>query len=119
MGYPEDTCARSGECQSRIGLANGTIVNGVTLATGNVIFVGSQSAPVRNGLYEMPASGAASRASWADSAAELAKDGVVFGEWNDYPATETIAGNVMFGRNGGIYAAAWSCLALRPARVLP
>ncbi len=54
------------------GLVNGTVLNGVTLATGNVVFLPYQTAPAQNGLYVVPAAGAASRAAWADAASELA-----------------------------------------------
>jgi hypothetical protein len=56
-------------------LENGDTLNGVTLATGNHVFLGSQTAPAENGIYTVVASGAASRASFADSAAELAAIG--------------------------------------------
>lgn len=53
-------------------LENGDTLNGVTLATGDHVFLGSQTDPKENGIYTVVASGAASRATWADSAAELA-----------------------------------------------
>ena len=53
-------------------LENGDTLNGVTLATGNHVFLGSQTAPAENGIYTVVASGAASRATFADAAAELA-----------------------------------------------
>lgn len=53
------------------GLVNGLTLNGVVLATGNFVFLGSQTNPAENGLYTVVASGAASRATFADSAAEL------------------------------------------------
>jgi len=56
-------------------LENGDTINGVVLATGNHVFLGSQTAPAENGIYTVPASGAASRATFADSAAELARIG--------------------------------------------
>lgn len=59
------------------GLENGDTLNGVTLATGNFVFLGSQSAPSQNGIYTVVSSGAASRASFADTAAELARIGFV------------------------------------------
>lgn len=61
-------------------LENGDTLNGVTLATGNHVFLGSQTAPAENGLYTVVASGAASRATFADSAAELAYIGFVLSE---------------------------------------
>lgn len=54
------------------GLTNGTVINGVTLVTGRYFFLPYQSAQAENGLYLIPAAGAASRATFADSAAELA-----------------------------------------------
>jgi hypothetical protein len=61
-------------------LENGDTLNGVTLATGNHVFLGSQTAPAENGLYTVVASGAAARATFADSAAELARIGFVITE---------------------------------------
>lgn len=52
-------------------LEDGDTLNGVTLATGDIVFLGSQTAPAENGLYTVVASGAASRSSYADTAAEL------------------------------------------------
>ena len=52
-------------------LENGDTLNGLTLATGNRVFLGSQTAPAENGIYVVAASGAASRATDADSAADL------------------------------------------------
>lgn len=54
-------------------LENGDTLNGVTLATGDRVFLGSQTAPAENGIYVVSASGAASRATDADTAAELAR----------------------------------------------
>ena len=54
-------------------LENGDTLNGVTLATADRVFLGSQTAPAENGIYVVAASGAASRATDADSAAELAR----------------------------------------------
>lgn len=54
------------------GLVNLTVLNGVTLATGNHVFLGSQTDTKENGLYTVVASGAAARATFADAAAELA-----------------------------------------------
>lgn len=61
-------------------LENGDTLNGVTLATGDVVFLGSQTDPAENGLYTVPASGAAIRAAFADSAAELAHIGFLISE---------------------------------------
>lgn len=62
------------------GLENGDTLNGVTLATGDHVFLGSQTAPAENGIYTVVASGPASRATFADSAAELANIGFVIQE---------------------------------------
>jgi hypothetical protein len=59
------------------GLVNGATVNGIVLATGDFVFLGSQTAPAQNGLYTVAAAGAASRAAFADSAAELDHIGFV------------------------------------------
>lgn len=61
-------------------LENGDTLNGVTLVTGNHVFLGAQTAPAENGIYTVVASGAASRAAFANSAAELAKIGFVIRE---------------------------------------
>lgn len=61
-------------------LENGDTLNGVTLATGDHVFLGSQTAPAENGLYTVPASGAASRATFANTAAELARIGFLIRE---------------------------------------
>lgn len=61
-------------------LENGDTLNGVTLATGDTVFLGSQTAPAENGLYTVPASGAAPRAGFADSAAELAHIGFLISQ---------------------------------------
>lgn len=61
-------------------LENGETLNGVTLATGDHVFLGAQTAPAENGLYTVVASGAASRASFANTAAELARIGFLVRE---------------------------------------
>lgn len=53
------------------GLANGTTHDGVTAVTGNRVIVKAQTAPAENGIYIVPASGAASRATDMDSWAEI------------------------------------------------
>lgn len=59
------------------GLVNAAVLNGVALVTGDHVFLGSQTLPAENGLYTVVAAGAASRAVFADSAAELAHIGFV------------------------------------------
>lgn len=61
-------------------LEDGDTLNGVTLATGDHVFLGLQTDPTANGIYTVVASGAASRATFADSAAELAQLGFVIQE---------------------------------------
>lgn len=74
-------------------IENGDTLNGVALATGDVVLLPGQSSGATvtitlpdgstitnspaNGFYTVPASGAASRSSFADSAAELSHIGVV------------------------------------------
>jgi len=53
------------------GLENGDVVDGVTLVTGDRVLLKNQSATEENGLYEVVASGAASRAVDANTAAEV------------------------------------------------
>lgn len=52
-------------------LENGDTIDGVTLATGNRVLVKDQSTASENGIYVVVASGAASRASDADSNDEV------------------------------------------------
>lgn len=54
--------------------ANGQVVDGITLVTGNLILLKNQSTQAENGVYTVNASGAPTRATWMDSAAEI--DGV-------------------------------------------
>lgn len=50
---------------------NGDLIDNVTLATGDRILVKNQAAPAENGIYVVAASGAPTRATDADSGAEL------------------------------------------------
>lgn len=52
--------------------ANGSTIDGVTLATGDRILIKNQAAAAENGLYTVNASGAPTRATDADTGAELA-----------------------------------------------
>lgn len=52
-------------------VVNGATVDGVTLATGDRILLKNQATPAENGIYIVAAAGAASRATDADSAAEV------------------------------------------------
>ncbi len=53
-------------------LENGDVVDGVTLVTGNRVLLTGQTAPAENGVYIVPASGAAARDTAFDTFAELA-----------------------------------------------
>jgi hypothetical protein len=53
------------------GLVNGATVDSVTVATGDRVGVPAQTSGAQNGIYIVPASGAASRATDADTAAEV------------------------------------------------
>ncbi|RWP64928.1 hypothetical protein [Mesorhizobium sp.] len=59
------------------GLVNGQTLNGVTVQTGLFYFIGSQTNPAQNGIYPGVAAGASARATFADSADELAHVGFV------------------------------------------
>lgn len=59
------------------GLANGTTHDGVTVATGELVFVAAQSAPAENGIYTVPAAGAASRHGDFDTWAEIVDGGPI------------------------------------------
>jgi hypothetical protein len=50
---------------------NGDVIDGVTLATGDRILIKNQTAPAENGIYTVNASGAPTRATDADTAAEI------------------------------------------------
>lgn len=52
-------------------LINGLVMDGVTLATGDRVLLKNQTAPAENGIYVVVASGAASRATDADTAAKV------------------------------------------------
>jgi hypothetical protein len=60
--------------------ANGSIIDGVTLATGDRILIKNQAAGAENGIYIVPASGAPARSSDADSGAELVNASVYVSE---------------------------------------
>jgi hypothetical protein len=51
--------------------ANGQVIDGVTLATGDRVLIKNQTTGSENGIYVVPASGAPTRATDADSGAEL------------------------------------------------
>lgn len=53
------------------GIANGTTHDGISAVTGDRVFVASQSAPAENGIYIVPVSGAATRATDMDAWTEV------------------------------------------------
>jgi hypothetical protein len=59
---------------------SGDTIDGVVLATGNRILVKNQAAPAENGIYVVAASGAPTRATDADSGAELVNASVYVSE---------------------------------------
>ena len=61
-------------------LENGDTVDGVTLATGDRVLVKNKSTGSQNGIYVVAASGAASRSTDCDTAAELTASFAVFVE---------------------------------------
>lgn len=59
---------------------NGDVIDGVTLATGDRILIKNQASATENGIYVVNASGAPTRASDADSGAELVNASVYVSE---------------------------------------
>jgi hypothetical protein len=60
--------------------ANSSVVDGITLATGNRILIKDQTTGSENGIYTVNASGAPTRATDCDTAAELTASFAVFVE---------------------------------------
>lgn len=60
--------------------ANGSVIDGVTLVTGDRILIKNQTAGAENGIYTVNASGAPTRATDADAASELTGGVAVFVE---------------------------------------
>lgn len=67
---------------------NGDAIDGVTLATGDRILIKNQAAPAENGIYTVNASGAPTRATDADSAAELVNATVYVSEGSTLADTQ-------------------------------
>lgn len=65
------TTTATGNVNLATGLTNGTTLNGITLRTGQGVLVKNQTNPAENGIYLVPASGAASRRADANTWAEL------------------------------------------------
>lgn len=94
------------------GLANGTTHDGVTVSTGDRVLVASQTLPEENGIYIVPASGAASRAADASTGPELVNATLIVSEGTlaadsqytcttDAPITLGTTGLVFTGTGGG------------------
>jgi hypothetical protein len=58
--------------------ANGSVIDGVTLATGDRILIKNQAAPAENGIYVVAASGAPTRSSDCNSTATYVSGSFVF-----------------------------------------
>ena len=63
--------ASTGNVVIASGLVNGTTIDGVAIATGDRVLLKNQSTGAENGIYLVPASGAASRTTDADTSAEV------------------------------------------------
>lgn len=75
---PAVRAATTGNGALSTAYANGQVVDGVTLATGNRILIKNQTTGSENGIYVVAASGAPTRATDADGAGELAPNVTVF-----------------------------------------
>lgn len=82
-------------------LENGDALDGVTLATGDRVLLKNQSTAAENGIYVVAASGAAVRASDADTAAELESAAVMVEEGSTNSATQWLQTAVNFTLNSG------------------
>lgn len=72
--------ASTGAITLATGAENGDSIDGVTLATGDRILLKDQAAPAENGIYVVAASGAPTRATDADSSADLVNAAVLVSE---------------------------------------
>ena len=72
--------ATTGNINLSNALENGDTLDGITLATGNKILVKDQTDATENGIYDVVASGAASRNTEFDTVAELAGQMVIVQE---------------------------------------
>jgi hypothetical protein len=87
--------------------ANGQTVDGVTLVTGNRILLKNQSAGAENGIYTVNASGAPTRASDADTSAELQGLAVMVQEGTTNQNTQwiqTVDGTITVGTTALVFA---------------
>lgn len=101
--------------------ANGSVIDGVTLSTGDRILIKNQTTASENGIYVVAASGAPSRASDADTGAELAQAAVFVREGTSQADAAFVCSNdgpivigttaitfVQFSSAGGVQAATTS-----------
>lgn len=84
---------------------NGDSIDGVTLATGNRILIKNQAAGAENGIYVVAASGAPTRASDADTSADIANMVVRVSEGtaNGDKAFQLITDNITLGTTALVY----------------
>lgn len=88
--------------------ANSSVIDGVTLATGDRILIKNQATGSENGIYTVNASGAPTRAVDADGTGEI-KDGtsVCVGEGTanaDKQFTQTVNGTITIGTTATVWA---------------
>lgn len=85
--------------------ANGQTVDGVVLVTGNRILLAGQTAGAENGIYTVNASGAPTRATDADTTAELRSAIVPVAEGTTYKDTwwQLITDNVTVGTTAQVW----------------
>jgi hypothetical protein len=88
--------------------ANGSVIDGVTLATGDRILLKNQSSGSENGIYTVNASGAPTRALDADGGSELGPNTTVLvseGTVNaDTAWTNTTNGTITIGTTATVWA---------------
>ena len=98
--------------------ANGQVVDGVTLATGDRILIKNQATGSENGIYTVNASGAPTRATDADLASKVSTAFVAVDQgttlsgtywYTTFKSTDTVGTTAMnwvaFGTGGGAYTA--------------
>lgn len=76
--HPSVRVASTANVDISTDLENGDTLDGTTLATGDRVLLKDQSTGSQNGIYVVPASGAASRATDADASAEVTGGLTVF-----------------------------------------
>ncbi len=89
------------------GAENGDTLDGVTLATGDRILLRHQAAPAENGIYVVAASGAPTRATDADSSADLLGAAVFVSEgttWGNTLWVMTTDGPITVDTTGLVWA---------------